>query len=80
MTRESEPKATRSGDSERFSITLIPAALQALAKLMGVTGLSRADAINRSVQVYGFLAEQMDSGKEVLLRDKDGTMERVHIV
>ncbi|MEV7935731.1 hypothetical protein AB0O82_06260 [Kitasatospora sp. NPDC088264] len=44
------------------------------------TGLSKTDAINRSVQVYGFLAQQMTEGKELLLRDKDGVLERVHIV
>ncbi|MCQ4043054.1 hypothetical protein ACFOSC_13505 [Streptantibioticus rubrisoli] len=66
--------------SERFSITLIGAAVRALAALTAATGLSKTDAINRSVQVYGFLAQQMADGKELLLRDKDGTTERVHIV
>lgn len=66
--------------SERFSITLIGAAVRALADLTLATGLSKTDAINRSVQVYGFLAQQMTEGKELLLRDKDGVLERVHIV
>ncbi|TQF01992.1 M20 family metallopeptidase [Kitasatospora acidiphila] len=66
--------------SERFSLTLIPVAQQALAKIMKATGLTRADSINRAVQVYGFIAEEMHGGKELLLRDSAGNLERVHIV
>ncbi|WP_329230918.1 hypothetical protein OG488_19385 [Streptomyces sp. NBC_01460] len=78
VTRSSGLQAVR--ESERFTVTLIAAAVQAVATLMRTTGLSKTDAINRSVQVYGFLAEQMEDGKEVLLRDEQGNLERVHIV
>ncbi|WP_218923750.1 hypothetical protein [Streptomyces sp. rh34] len=47
---------------------------------MRITGLSKTDSINRAVQVYAFLAQQMADGKEVLLRDENGDTERVHIV
>ncbi|MGA5102995.1 hypothetical protein ACPCC3_05045 [Streptomyces cellulosae] len=78
MTRPNGLQAVR--ENERFTVTLIAAAVQAVAALMRITGLSKTDVINRSVQVYGFLAEQMEDGKEVLLRDKQGNLERVHIV
>ncbi|MZF90306.1 hypothetical protein [Streptomyces sp. SID5643] len=78
MTRSTGLQAVR--ENERFTVTLIAAAAQAVGKLMRITGLSKTDVINRSVQVYGFLAEQMEEGKEVLLRDEQGNLERVHIV
>ncbi|GHE65191.1 hypothetical protein GCM10014715_18460 [Streptomyces spiralis] len=78
MTRSNGVQAVR--ESERFTVTLIATAAQAVATLMRITGLSKTDVINRSVQVYGFLAEQMQDGKEVLLRDEQGNLERVHIV
>ncbi|MGW6403281.1 hypothetical protein [Streptomyces sp. NPDC055134] len=67
-------------ENERFTVTLIAAAVQAVTTLMRITGLSKTDAINRSVQVYAFIAEQMEDGKEVFLRDEQGNLERVHIV
>jgi nucleoid-associated protein YejK len=78
VTRPTGLQAVR--ENERFTVTLIATAVQAVATLMRITGLSKTDVINRSVQVYGFLAEQMQDGKEVLLRDEQGNLERVHIV
>ncbi|MFF3661355.1 hypothetical protein [Streptomyces olivochromogenes] len=78
MTRPTGLQAVR--ENERFTVTLIATAVQAVATLMRITGLSKTDVINRSVQVYGFLAEQMQDGKEVFLRDEQGNLERVHIV
>ncbi|GAB2713764.1 hypothetical protein [Kitasatospora kifunensis] len=80
MARQPDLQPVRSPQSERFTVTLIPAAVQELSRLMSVTGLSKTDAINRAVQVYAFLAAEMDEGKELLLRDNDGALERVHIV
>ncbi|MFD5049477.1 MULTISPECIES: hypothetical protein [Streptomyces] len=78
MSRSTGLQAVR--ENERFTVTLIAAAVQSVATLMRITGLSKTDVMNRSVQVYGFLAEQMQDGKEVLLRDEQGNLERVHIV
>ncbi|MFD8571182.1 hypothetical protein [Streptomyces sp. NPDC059639] len=78
MTRSNGVQAVR--ENERFTVTLIATAVQAVTTLMRITGLSKTDAINRSVQVYAFIAEQMEDGKEVFLRDEQGNLERVHIV
>lgn len=78
MTRPTGLQAVR--ENERFTVTLIATAVQAVATLMRITGLSKTDTINRAVQVYAFLAEEMENGKDVLLRDKDGNLERLHIV
>lgn len=70
----------RHPESERYSVTLVPPAVQAVAELIEATGLSKADVINRAVQIYAFLEAQRSQGREVLLRDPQGDLERVHIV
>ncbi|MFF4694852.1 hypothetical protein [Streptomyces chattanoogensis] len=80
MPREAEKLHAVRTENERFTVTLIPVAARAVTALMRITGLSKTDTINRAVQVYAFLAQQMAEGKEVLLRDEDGSTERVHIV
>jgi hypothetical protein len=80
MPRQADKLHAVRAENERFTVTLIPTAVQAVATLMRLTGLSKTDVLNRSVQVYAFLAQQMAEGKEVLLRDKEGNTERVHIV
>ncbi|MFI0910512.1 hypothetical protein [Streptomyces abikoensis] len=76
----SDPDAKPAATSERFSVTLVLAAVTAVGTLMRITGLSKTDVINRSVQVYAFLTEQTREGKEILLRDSDKNLERVHII
>ncbi|ORT59714.1 hypothetical protein BKD26_12530 [Streptomyces sp. CB03238] len=67
-------------ESERYSVTFVPAAVQAIQALTELSGVSKSDAINRAVQVYAFLAREMADGRQVLLRNEDGSLERVHIV
>ncbi|MER6231544.1 MULTISPECIES: hypothetical protein [Streptomyces] len=80
MAREPDKLHAVRTENERLTVTLIPRAVQAITTLMRITGLSKTDSINRAVQVYAFLAQQMADGKEVLLRDENGDTERVHIV
>ncbi|NEA46894.1 hypothetical protein [Streptomyces sp. SID10815] len=80
MARQADQIHAVRTDNERFTVTLIATAAQAVGTLMRITGLSKTDVINRAVQVYAFLAQQMADGKEILLRDEEGNLERVHIV
>ncbi|MFD9999826.1 hypothetical protein [[Kitasatospora] papulosa] len=66
--------------SERYSVTLVPPAVEAISKLVETTGLTKTDVINRAVQIYAFLEDRMGDGNEVMLRSADGELERVHIV
>ncbi|MFF9129262.1 MULTISPECIES: hypothetical protein [unclassified Streptomyces] len=66
--------------NERYSVTLVPPAVEAISKLVEATGLTKTDVINRAVQVYAFLEERMKEGDDVLLRSPSGELERVHIV
>jgi hypothetical protein len=74
---ESKPRPPA---NERYSVTLVPPAVQAIAELTESTGLSKADVINRAVQIYAYLDAQTRSGSDLLLRQPDGTPEKVHIV
>jgi hypothetical protein len=74
------PRPVEAVESERYSVTLVPAAVQAVRELTELSGLSKSDVINRAVQVYAFLAREMADGRQVLLRTEDGSLERVHIV
>ena len=66
--------------SERYSVTLVPPAVQAVGELTRLTGLSKTDVINRAVQIYAFLEAQRHAGSHVCLERPDGGTERVHIV
>jgi hypothetical protein len=66
--------------SERYSVTFVPPAVQAIAELTESTGLSKADVINRAVQIYAYLEAQKRTGADLVLRGPDGTPEKLHIV
>lgn len=66
--------------NERYSVTLVPPAVEAIGQLTEATGLSKTDVINRAVQVYAFIEERIREGSDLLLRKEDGGTERVHIV
>ncbi|MER6915001.1 hypothetical protein ABT354_25270 [Streptomyces sp. NPDC000594] len=75
-----QPAEPRHPSSERYSVTLVPPAVKAITEVMDGTGLSKADVINRAVQVYAYLEARKADGMDVLLRNADGTAERLHIV
>ncbi|WP_405998216.1 hypothetical protein [Streptomyces sp. NBC_00829] len=80
MPRDSAVGAESATENERFTVTLIVAAVRALGRIMRLTGHSKTDAINRSVQVYAFVLEQTAQDKELMLRGMDGTLEKVHVL
>lgn len=70
----------RQASSERYSVTLVPPAVQAIAELTETTGLSKTDVINRAVQIYAFLDAQTRGGADLQLKLPDGTPEKLHII
>ncbi|MFJ9702298.1 hypothetical protein [Streptomyces fradiae] len=66
--------------SERYSVTFVPPAVQAIEELTDNTGLSKADVINRAVQIYAYLEAQKRLGAGLLVRGPDGNAERLYIV
>lgn len=59
----------------KVTVTLIPAAQQAVNALTEITGLSRVDCINRAVQLYRVLEEEKLAGKTIRIVDEDGSAE-----
>jgi hypothetical protein len=44
------------------------------------TGLSKTDIMNRAISLYAFVSEQLDSGQDLLLRDRQsGEMQRIQL-
>jgi hypothetical protein len=70
----------RSTANERYSVTLVPPAVEAIAELTASTGLSKADVINRAVQIYAYLDAQTQGGADLLLRPPGGAPEKLHII
>ncbi|MFD0001780.1 hypothetical protein ACFVJ4_05060 [Streptomyces sp. NPDC127178] len=70
----------RRSANERYSVTLVPPAVEAIAALIDSTGLSKADVINRAVQIYAYLDSQKQGGADLLLRQTDGSQEKLHII
>lgn len=64
----------------KYTVMLRPEAYTAVVRTADVTHVSRTDTINRAVQIYAVLAEQLAAGKEILLADKDGSIERMRII
>ena len=66
--------------SERITISLVPKAAADLALLQERTALSKTDLVNRAISLYEFTDAQMAAGREVLVRDADGTVQVVKLL
>lgn len=67
-------------DSERYSVTLCPPAVTAIAELTAASGVSKADVINRAVLLLGYVERERAKGSDLVIRDSDGSLERIHIL
>jgi hypothetical protein len=63
----------------RISAILIPRAQEALDQAARRTGLTTTDIVNRALQAYAFLEEEMTTGATVLVR-RDGVTEEVRFL
>ena len=68
-----------SDEPRRTSVVLIPRAQEALDLTAGRMGLSKTDVMNRALQAYAFLEEQMATGATILVR-RDGSTEEVRFL
>lgn len=57
---------------DRVSVRLNRAASQSLAELLETTGASRADLVNRALQLYAFFDAELRDDQTVVLRDEHG--------
>ncbi len=56
--------------AERITVALVPKVADELQRLQGRTGLSKTDLTNRAITLYEYISDQLNAGKEVLIRDK----------
>ncbi len=66
--------------AERVTVALLPKVSAELALLQERTGLSKTDLVNRAITLYEFTEAQLAAGREVLIRDTDGTVQRVKLL
>jgi predicted transcriptional regulator len=57
-----------SDEPRRITIALIPKAQEALDRTAERTGLSKTDIMNRAIQAYAFLDEQVVAGAKILVQ------------
>ncbi|MFE7093474.1 hypothetical protein [Streptomyces erythrochromogenes] len=67
-------------DTERYSVTLCPPAVTVVSELTAATGVSKSDVINRAVLLLGFIEGERAKGNDLMIRDTEGALERIHII
>jgi hypothetical protein len=81
MTRNGAERATeRQVVAERITVGLIPRVVAELERLQESSGLSKTDLVNRAISLSAYVDAQIAAGKDLLLRDSNGEIERLHLL
>lgn len=68
-------------EQPRITFTQTTKSIAALARLQAMTGLSKADMINRALELYALVYEETELlGKELMLRGDAGILERIKML
>jgi hypothetical protein len=80
-TSASTPKrGSGNGPLERVTVNLTARASRALQAAADLTGDTKTDSINRSIQIYAYLEEVLSRGGAVYVRESaDGELERLKL-
>jgi hypothetical protein len=63
---------------QRVTVNLTPRAVRALNNLVGWSGYTKTDTINRALQIYEFIEQVMQNGGSVHVRQsEDAELERL---
>ena len=65
---------------QKISFNLSSADLESLSQMAEATGYNRSDLLRRGIRVQRMLHEHLANGGEVLLRDQDGSTERLRLL
>lgn len=69
-----------SSSLERITVNLTTKSVEAMDKIAVLTGKTKTDAINASLQFYGHIREFLDSGGAFYMRDPGSNeLERIKI-
>jgi hypothetical protein len=81
MARSGAERATeRQVVAERITVGLIPRVVAELERLQEDTGLSKTDLVNRAISLSAYVDAQTAAGRDLLLRDSNGEIERLHLL
>lgn len=58
-------------DYTRVTVNLVPRSVAAMNAASEINGDNRTDSINRALQVYAYLMQEMQT-KDVVVRDRSG--------
>jgi hypothetical protein len=61
-------------------MVLLPVAAQAMARLVERTGMSKANVVNRALQIYDYIEAETRQGTQLLLRRPNGEVETLKIL
>jgi hypothetical protein len=67
-------------ETERITVALVPAAIEARTRLRELTRLSQTDIVNRALQLYDFIEDHIRAGDDIVLRHPDGTAELIRLL
>jgi hypothetical protein len=62
---------------ERVTVNLVPRAAEALRRAVELTGDSKTDTINRALQLYAYIIKDQSEGKDFLIRDTKGELDKL---
>lgn len=81
-TRNRGSNDTGGGSSlERVTVNLTPRSVAALETLAKLTGETKTDIINKTLQIQAYLQEQIDNGGKLYLREADSDeLERIRFL
>ena len=56
---------------EKVTVNLTRRSVEALERIVESTGDTKTDGINKALQVFGYLQEQLDNGASIYVKDAD---------
>jgi hypothetical protein len=67
--QDQDRPSSRGSASEKVTVNLTSRAAKALNDTVTATGTSKTEAINKAIQLYGFILEHLDAGGAIYVRD-----------
>jgi hypothetical protein len=66
-------------EGSRLNMTLTKRASKELEEMQEEEGLSKTDLVCRSINLYRFATRELQHGSDLLIRDVDGSLMKIHI-
>lgn len=72
--------STATPTKTKITVSLTDEAAAAVEDLASRKGISASETVRRGIALMRFLEEQIEAGSSILVRNKDGELERVQFV